>query len=46
VLAVVLHHAGDVYDTRRQLAALKDEFDLPIDVHCYALEELKSRFGL
>lgn len=46
VLAVVLHYAGDLDETRRQLSALKDDFDFSIDLHCYSLDDLKSRFGL
>ena len=46
VLAVVLHYAGDVDKTRRQLSALKDEFDFSIDLHCYSLDDLKSHFAL
>ena len=46
VLAVVLHHASEVEETRRQLMALKSEFDFPLDIRCYSLEELQARFGL
>jgi hypothetical protein len=46
VLAVVLHHASEVEDTRRQLLALKSEFDFPIDVRCYSLKELTSKFAV
>jgi len=46
VLAIVLHNASEVEETRRQLSALISEFDFSVDVRCYSLEDLRSQFGL
>lgn len=46
VLAIVLRYSSDVEETRTQLNALISEFDFSVDVRCYSLEDLRSRFGL
>lgn len=46
ILAVVLHSDSEVDEAQRQLSALAADFDFPIDVRCYGINELKSRFGL
>jgi hypothetical protein len=46
ILAVVLQYPSDIEQTKRELQSLKGEFDFPINVHCYSLDDLNSKFGL
>lgn len=46
VLAVVFHHASEIPEARKQLAILASEYPMPIDVRCYALDDLRRQFGL
>jgi len=46
VLAVVLQFPSNIEETKHDLVALTDDFDFPIEVHCYSLPDLKVQFGL
>jgi len=46
VLAAVFHSGSDVPKAREELSAIAAKFSIPVEVRCYALEELRSQFGV
>ncbi|MBT9458103.1 MAG: hypothetical protein IV097_15910 [Burkholderiaceae bacterium] len=46
VLAVVVELPSDLDGTKHDLEAVATDFFFPIAVHCFSLQELRSRFGL